>query len=431
MANIEPRKNKDGKIISYRIKVYKGRDESGKRLKPDTMTWKIPQNLSETKIQKELNRVATLFEENCKKGLVVDNRQTFSQYAKYVIHLKENVEKKKHSTIKRYNELLERINPAIGHIKLADLKPQHLNKFYEQLSMPGMNLSTGEFLSTKTILEHHRLIHTILAQADKEMLVTYNAANKATPPAINEAEKQKKRNVAYLDDEQIRYILKWVTNEPLKWQVVINLLAFTGGRRGEIAGLKVDKINFKENTIHFAENLLYSSEKGIYQTSLKTNSSDRILELPQEPMKLIEKLVRENKRKILTLGNKWNDTGYLLTQENGLPMHPDSITGYCSDFMKKYNKVITEQNKNLPKEKQLKLIPKMNPHAFRHAQASILAYYGVDVVSISGFLGHANPNVTQSIYQHVFKKANSKIARLNSDILLNSHPNVTQNEKIS
>ena len=61
----------------------------------------------------------------------------------------------------------------------------------------------------------------------------------------------------------------------------------------------------------------------------------------------------------------------------------------------------------------------MNPHAFRHAQASILAYYGVDIVSISGFLGHANPNVTQTIYQHLFKKAHSKIAKLNSNILLN------------
>ncbi len=420
MANIEPRKNKDGKITSYRIKVYKGRDNEGKRLKPYTKTWKVPTNWSETKIQKELNRIATLFEDECKNGVVIDNRQTFSQYAKYVIDLKDKVEKKKHRTIKRYNELLERINLAIGHIKLSDLKPQHLNQFYEQLSQKGMNLRNGGYLSSKTILEYHRLIHTILAQADKEMLVTYNAADKATPPALE------KKQAAFLDDEQVRYILEWVTNEPLKWQVVINLLAFTGGRRGEIAGLKIDKINFKENTIHFSESLLYSSEKGIYKSSLKTAASDRILELPEAPMKLISQLVKENKKKIYILGNKWKDTGYLLTQENGEPMHPDSITGYCSDFQDKYNKIIEEKNKSLSENQHFKLIPKMNPHAFRHAQASILAYYGVDVVSISGYLGHANPNVTQTIYQHLFKKANSKIARINSDILLDSHPKVTQ-----
>lgn len=415
MANITERKNKDGKVTSYRIRVYKGRDNTGKLLKPYIKSWKPPQNWSDAKIQKELIRITALFEDECKKGIVIDNKQTFSQYAKYVIGLKENVEKKKHRTIKRYNELLERINLAIGHIKLSDLKPQHLNQFYEQLGQKGMNLRNGGYLSSKTILEYHRLIHTILAQADKEMLVTYNAADKATPPALE------KKQATFLDDEQVRYILEWVTNEPLKWQVVINLLAFTGGRRGEIAGLKIDKINFKENTIHFSESLLYSSEKGIYKSNLKTAASDRILELPETPMKLISKLVKENKKKKYILGNKWKDTGYLLTQENGEPMHPDSITGYCSDFQDKYNKIIEEKNKNLSKKEQLKLIPKMNPHAFRHAQASILSYYGVDVVSISGFLGHANPNVTQTIYQHLFKKANSKIAKINSEILTNNN----------
>ena len=37
-------------------------------------------------------------------------------------------------------------------------------------------------LSNKTILEHHRLISSILHQAEKEMYVMYNAAERATPP---------------------------------------------------------------------------------------------------------------------------------------------------------------------------------------------------------------------------------------------------------
>lgn len=34
MANISSRKDKDGNIISYRIRVYHGYDSKGKRLKP-------------------------------------------------------------------------------------------------------------------------------------------------------------------------------------------------------------------------------------------------------------------------------------------------------------------------------------------------------------------------------------------------------------
>ncbi len=38
MANIEARKDKEGNIVSYRIKVFKSRNSEDKRIKPDIMT---------------------------------------------------------------------------------------------------------------------------------------------------------------------------------------------------------------------------------------------------------------------------------------------------------------------------------------------------------------------------------------------------------
>ncbi len=40
MPNITPRKNKNGEITSYTIRVYHGYDSKGKRLKPYTMSYK-------------------------------------------------------------------------------------------------------------------------------------------------------------------------------------------------------------------------------------------------------------------------------------------------------------------------------------------------------------------------------------------------------
>ena len=34
MANIQERRNKDGKLISYSIRVHRGRGAAGKQLKP-------------------------------------------------------------------------------------------------------------------------------------------------------------------------------------------------------------------------------------------------------------------------------------------------------------------------------------------------------------------------------------------------------------
>ncbi|MFQ9846549.1 MAG: hypothetical protein ACLRXC_06560 [[Clostridium] leptum] len=67
----------------------------------------------------------------------LDNRQTFSQYAAYVLDLKQR-SGVKYKTIEYYRQLMERINPAIGHIKLADLKPQHLNAFIKTLQKKGL-----------------------------------------------------------------------------------------------------------------------------------------------------------------------------------------------------------------------------------------------------------------------------------------------------
>jgi integrase len=49
-------------------------------------------------------------------------------------------------------------------------------------------------------------------------------------------------------------------------------------------------------------------------------------------------------------------------------------------------------------------------HALRHTHASQLIDAGIDVVTISKHLGHANPSVTLRIYAHLFRKRDDKAA---------------------
>lgn len=42
MANIQERRNKDGIIISFSIRVFRGRGTDGKQLKPYTTTFESP-----------------------------------------------------------------------------------------------------------------------------------------------------------------------------------------------------------------------------------------------------------------------------------------------------------------------------------------------------------------------------------------------------
>lgn len=395
MANIQERRNKDGKLISFSIRVHRGRGTDGKQLKPFTATFDVEPTWKEETARKKAEAFASVFEKECKEGIKSDTRQTFSAYCDYVISLKEQ-RGTKHSTIVRYKELTSRIYPKIGHIKLKDLRSDMLNDLYTYLATGKLNKRNGNNLSAKTVLEHHRLISTVLEQAVKECLVPFNVASRAVLPKVE------KKNVNYFQPEDIANIREAMEAEPLKWKTLIHLFLITGARRGELLGLKWDKVDFENNRIYICNNILYSPDIGVYEDTPKTETSKRYIALPEETMKLLKQYKREQAEEQLKMGIKHLRSGFVFCQYDGKPMHPDSVTDYLKKFSKRNN------------------LPHINPHAFRHTMASMLYYNGVDSVSISKRLGHAQVSTTANIYAHVVEQADKKNAEILSDIFLKS-----------
>ena len=354
-----------------------------------------------------------------------------------------------------------RINAVIGHIKLADLRPQHLNAFYKNLAEPGLRAGGGSAtakidfakwlkdnkksrasiaeaagisaatvgvavkgesiredkaeaiakamgkkvtevfkvdkntnpLSDKTVLEHHRLISTILTQAEKEMLVPYNAAAKATPPKVE------KHDPNYFQPEDIAAILKALDTEPLKWQLITHLMIVTGCRRGEIMGLLWEKVDFEHNRVKIDKALVSTKSKGTYLCNTKT-SDVRYLNLPAETTNLLRQHKREQLRLQIANGDRWQHTGFVFTTDNGSNMNPDSNTGWLYDFSRRHN------------------LPHINPHAFRHTVASVLLANGTDVVTVSKQLGHAGVTTTENFYSHIIEENKAKATECIADVLL-------------
>ena len=135
MASIKKIEGKRG--VSYKITVAKGRDCNGKQIR-HFMTWKPDPDMTARQAQKALQRAALDFERQIELGFRPDDRQTFQQYAEYVVECKR-VAGAHLRTLDYYGEMLPRINAAIGHMKLRDIRPQHLNMFYANLSEAGIN----------------------------------------------------------------------------------------------------------------------------------------------------------------------------------------------------------------------------------------------------------------------------------------------------
>ncbi len=443
MANIRKVPGKGGD--SYKITVFSGTDSQGRQVR-HYRTWKPEPGMTARQIEKTVQRVAVDFERELELGYQVDNRQTFAQYAEYVLQLKERAGLRP-KTIYEYRQQLIRINAAIGHLKLQDIRPQHLNSFYKNLAEAGvrksgymatpivdlggvltergmtreklaqvagisaatvttacrrqqiqgikaekisaaLDIPMGKLfeitkdsrpLSAKSLLAHHRLIHTILHEAEREMLVVYNAASRATPP------KDIKKDPNYFQPEAIGDILEALEGEPLKWKLATQLLIVTGCRRGEIMGLKWEKIDFTRNQIRIDEALKYLPELGTYAGETKTGNT-RTLYLPEETMQLLRQQMRECLELRLKNGDRWNETGYVFIRDDGRPMNPDSIGAWLAKFSKRHN------------------LPHINPHAFRHTVASVLIANGTDVVTVSKQLGHQKISTTEDFYSHLIEK---------------------------
>lgn len=461
MASIKKIEGKTG--TAYKITVTKGRDSSGKQIR-HFKTWTPDRPMTARQMEKEAQRVAYDFEREIELGFQADNRQTFSQYAEYFIQLKKRCGAAE-GTIERYISFMKRVGPAIGHLKLCEIRPQHINAFYQDLERPGardaflyratprvdfrsmldnrgmtqrevvdgahvahstmthiyrggkVGLKTAEriaaflevkvselfkveqehnggLLSTRTVRDYHEFVCSVLAQAAKEMLIPYNPAKRATVTTTND-----KREPNYFQPETITRILEALEGEPIKWRMIVHLLIVTGCRRGEIAGLKWEKIDFGRKEIKIDHALQYLASVGVIYGPTKTRNT-RYVNIADETALLLRKYKRWQAEQQIRNGDRWKGEGYLFTQDDGRPIIPSTINFWLRGFSERHG------------------LPHINPHAFRHTAASILISEGVDIVTVSKMLGHANPSMTTDVYSHIIEESKRKATECIADALL-------------
>jgi integrase len=395
MASITPRKNKHGEIISYQVRVSDGYNADGSRRKSHIATYHPEPGMTEKQIEKGVNEFAVNFEQQCRAGLIGDSKQKFQTYAEYCFGLWERNQTLKESTLFLYHRHSVRVFAGIGHLKISDIRPQHLNAFYEQLQTPGIRLDKDDKpLSASTIKSYHTFISAVLHQAVCEQLIPANPANRATLPKQTD-----KKQVDTFQPAQLAAILQAAESQPLKWKLLIHLLLATGCRRGEIIGLTWSAIDWTHNRIHITQTVSYNPQHGVFADSPKSKKAVRWIQLPPQTVQLLQEYREQYYLPLkAAAGKSWNaDTDFVFVQDSGehigSVMHPHSVNQFLTAFSDSHD------------------LPHIHPHKFRHSAASMLFYAGVDSVSIAGLLGHASPTITESIYAHLVEDVQSRAAQ--------------------
>lgn len=450
MATIEKRGE------TYRITVSAGYDSSGKQIRKKK-TWKPLPGMTPKQIEKELSKQAVLFEQQVETGQFLDGTITLAEFADK--WFKEYAEKHlKEKTLTGYRDIMPRIINAMGHIRLAKLQPHHLIEFYNNLAekgqrqdikykpcadfkeilkqkemsqvelakkagvsikcvascVHGQNVAQGTaekitsalnrknlfipvdadaVLSGSTIAKYHRLLSTICTTAVQWQVIPSNPCSRVKPPHVENKE------APVLDDVQVQQLIECLNDEPLKYKTAIMLILYTGLRRGELCGLEWDDVDFKNEVIHITKELLYTPSRGVFEDTTKSKRSERVIKIPSEMITLLKHYKAEQSRQRLMYGDYLQNCNKIFTSDKGGPIHPDSLSGWYSKFIKRHG------------------LPDSHIHTLRHVSATLLIAGGVDIATVSNRLGHANTSTTLNIYTHAIQSADAIAAEKLQNIL--------------
>lgn len=447
MATVTKRGN------SYKITVSCGYDLNGKQIRQH-MTWTPAPGMTARQIEKELERQKVLFEEQVKCTTTHDGNIRLKEFTDKFLkdYAYQNLKAK---TAFGYEKRMEVINQALGHIKLKDLKPGHIASFYSNLQEEGMRakelanikidfskwlkdqhltmaamsektgvslwvfkkLKNGQSiakdcaeaiakamgmdmnqlfvikkdmtpLAAGTIHTFHRVLSAVLFRAVKWGYIQSNPAARADLPSLAN------RRAKYLDEPDARRLLELLKDEPIKWRAIVTFDLLSGLRRGELAGLRWQDVNFNDQTIIIRQTSNYLPGKGVYVDTPKTKTSNRPLKLSRSAFLLLMEYKRWQDEQRDKMGDAWRDEdGRVFTADDGAPLFPDSITKWFSDFVKRTG------------------LPKVTVHSLRHTYASLMIADGVPLVVVSHQLGHAQTSTTANIYAHVIASAEAKAAQ--------------------
>ena len=162
---------------------------------------------------------------------------------------------KKYSTVKTYKAQIEtHIKPGLGAVKLSQLAPHMIQKFYNDLLSGGQSVpkrdKAGKIvkkngktvyesapMSAKTVRNVHGVLTKALSTAVSIGYLRGNPADRVTLPRVERKELQP------LTDEQVKEFLRVSALDPCG--TVLKVILFTGLRESEAIGLTWDCVDFQ------------------------------------------------------------------------------------------------------------------------------------------------------------------------------------------
>lgn len=339
-GDVYPRKNKDGKVTSYRGAYY-GPD--GKR--------RYVSGKNKEEARNKLRKARG----DADRGLVSDGGNIkLSNYLKRWLNdsVRGSV---KPVTHRSYGMLVSKhMVPSMGNVRLSRLTPAHLQGFYRS--------KLDEGLSPRTVQYLHVVLHRALKQALRWGLVLRNVAEAVDPPKVA------KKEVTPFSPEQARAFLQAANGERL--EALYILAVHTGMRQGELLALRWDDVDLNNGVLRVR--------------GTKTARSRRTVKLSETALEALRSHLTRQLGEIDRAEQLWQENGLVFATEIGTSLNRHNLT------QRTFKPLLERAG-----------LPQIRFHDLRHTCATILLSQGVHAKFVQELLGHATIAITLDTYSHV------------------------------
>ena len=214
------------------------------------------------------------------------------------------------STWLHYEELNRiYISPYLGHIKLKDLKAEHIQRLYNQLLKKG--------IGAHTIRKAHALLHSALQQAVKIGSISHNPVSLVDPP------RKPIREMAILNESQVSQML--VTAKGHRWEALYHLAVVTGMRESELLGLRWTDLDWVRKYLKVEQQLQRPAAKGVEFVPPKTSYGKRSVAIGKNTVDVLHAHYERQQMVRLAAGEAWVEYGLIFTTSIGTPIHQRNL----------------------------------------------------------------------------------------------------------
>jgi integrase len=253
----------------------------------------------------------------------------------------------------RYEGIIRaHLRPRWGKVRLADVTHAEVQRWLARLEV-----------SPASVRKVHRILSMVLAYAVKDGRLAVNAAAGVSLPRARQPEKR------FLTHMQVAELADAVGDE---YRLMTLFLAYTGLRWGEMAALKVQRIDFLRRRALVAESV--TPVKGV-MTFGPTKGHER-REVPV-PRFLLEDLARH-------VAGRSGDDLVFVGMRGATLRYPVFQRGALNQACEQIG------------------IPRLTPHELRHTAASLAIASGADIKVVQQMLGHKSATMTLDQYGHLF-----------------------------